>query len=234
MKAIFKREIRAYFFTPLGYVFIGALFAASGYYFFAGNLATGTTDMTGLFANLFMVVLFLVPVLTMRLMSEDRHLKTDQILFTSPVTRFGIVAGKYLAATLVFVIAISSTLLQAAVLSSFGQPYWPAIIGNYIGLLLLGLALIAICMFLSALTESQFIAAVAGFSVSILLTLIEPLSLWVKSPVLQALFKGLSFNRRYLPFAMGSIELASVVFFLSVAGLFIGLTVAVLEKRRWS
>ena len=234
MRAVFRRELRAFFLSPLGYVFVGAVFACSGYYFFVGNLQKGTTDMTNLFASLFTVVLFLVPVLTMRLMSEDRHLRTDQILFTVPISRNGIVLGKYLAALVVYTAAISGTLVDAVVMSTFATPAWSTILGNYIGLLLLGMALIAICMFLSSFTESQFIAAVSGVGVSVLLTLIEPLTLWITNPTVQFLCKAISFNRRYLPFAMGILELSNTIFFLSVTALFLGLTMAVLEKRRWS
>ena len=234
MRAVFKRELRAFFLSPLGYVFIGALFACSGYYFFTGNLQKGNTDMTGLYASLFPVVLFLIPVLTMRLMSEDRRQHTDQILYTSPVSRNGVVAGKYLAALTVYVAAITGTLSNAFVMAFFARPQWATILGNYFGLLLLGMALIALCMFLSSFTESQFIAAISGLGASLLLTLIEPLTLWVANPAVKLICKALSFNRRYLPFAMGILELSNVVFFISVAALFTGLTMAVLDKRRWS
>ena len=234
MRAIFKREFRAFFLTPLGYVFIGAVFSFSGYYFFTSNLRGGNTDMTRMFASLFSLILFLVPVLTMKLMSEDRHLRTDQLLFTSPISRNDIVMGKYLAALLVYAVAISSTLFNALVMSFLAKPQWPTVLGSYIGLLLLGMALIALCMFLSAFTETQFIAAISGVGASILLTVIEPLTLWINNRTIQFIFKAISFNRRYLPFAMGVLELSNIVFFLSVAAVFIGLTMAVLESRRWS
>ena len=234
MRAVFRRELRAYFLSPLGYVFVGAVFACSGYYFFTGNLQKGNTDMTGLFASMFTVVLFLVPILTMRLMSEDRRLRTDQVLFTSPISRNDIVMGKYLAALAVYATATSGAIVNALVMSVVAHVQWSTVISNYAGLLLLGMVLIALCMFLSSFTESQFIAAVAGAGMSLLLTLIEPLTLWISNPAMKFFFKAISFNRRYLPFAMGIIELSNTVFFLSVAALFLGLTMAALEKRRWS
>lgn len=233
MTAIFKRELRAYFLSPLGYVFIGAIAFFSGYFFFTYNLFAGTTNMTLLYSQLFPVVLFLVPVLTMRLLSEDRHLKTDQLLFTAPVSRSAIVLGKYLSALLVFFIAIASTLVQAVVLSFFGRPDWPVVIGHFTGLFLLGGALIAICMFLSSLTESQFIAAISGFGVSLFLMLVDSVALVVSSPFLQQIFRGISFSQRYTPFTMGILDLPGAVFFLSIAALFVALSIAVLDKRRW-
>ena len=234
IKTVYMRELKAYFITPLGYVFIGASFACSGYYFFTVNLRSGNTDMTGLFASLFTVALFLIPLLTMRLMSEDRRLRTDQILFTAPISRNAVVAGKYLAALTVYAAASSGSLLNALVMSAFAKPDWPVILCNFFGLLLLGMSLTALCMFLSSFTESQFIAAIAGAGASLLLTFIEPLSVWISNPAARFICVAISFNRRYLPYAMGIFEFSNTVFFLSVAALFLGLTMAALEKRRWS
>ncbi len=233
MVAILKRELWAYFRSPLGYVFVAAMYLFSGYYFFTYNLYGNTTNMTELFELLFPVVLFLVPVLTMRLLSEEKRSKTDQLLLTAPVSRTGIVMGKYLAALSVYLIAISATLVQAVVMSLVARPDWPVIIGNIVGLVLLGATLIAICMFLSALTESQVIAAVSGFVVSLLLMLSDALALVVRNSYLQTFFRQLSFNKRYMPFALGILELPSALFFLSISGLFVCLTVAVLDKERW-
>ncbi|MDD6160067.1 MAG: ABC transporter permease subunit [Oscillospiraceae bacterium] len=234
MRAVLKREFRAYFQSPLGYVFIAVMYFFTGYYFFTYNLYSNTTDMSNLFHQLFSVVLFLVPILTMRLMSEDKRAKTDQLLLTAPVPRIGIVMGKYLSALCVYLIAVSSALLMAVILSVYGQPDWPVIIGNLIGLILLGAALIAICMFLSSLTESQVIAAVCGFAVSLFLVLVDALVYVVSGSLFKKLFSYLSFNDRYSGFTIGLIDFSNVLFFLSVAALFVLLTTAVLEKRRWS
>lgn len=233
MLAILKREFRAYFQSPLGYVFVSAVFFFSGYFFFTFNLFGNTTNMSKLFDLLFPVVLFLVPVLTMRLMSEEKRSKTDQLLLTAPVSRLEIVLGKYFSAVAVFVIAISATLLQAAVMSFFAIPDWPVVVGNFIGLLLLGSTLIAICMFLSTLTESQVIAAVTGFVVSLFVMLVDALALVVNSQILQAFFRNISFDNRYTPFTLGVVHLPNIIFFLSVSTLFVFLTVALLDKENW-
>lgn len=234
MTAIFKRELRAYFQSPLGYVFIAVMYFFTAYYFFTYNLYRNTTDMSTMFDQLFSVVIFLVPILTMRLMSEDKRSRTEQLLLTAPVSRMGIVLGKYFAAFCVYLVAISATLLMALVLSAYGEPTWPVIIGNMIGLVLLGASLIAVCMFLSSLTESQVIAAVSGFAVSLLLVLLDALVHVVSGAVFQKLFSYMSFNGRYNGFTIGIIDFSNVLFFLSIAALFVLLTTAVLEKRRWS
>ena len=234
MTAVFKREVRAYFQSPLGYVFIAVMYFFTAYYFFTYNLYSNTTDMSTLFDQLFSVVLFLVPILTMRLMSEDKRSRTEQLLLTAPVSRIGIVLGKYLSAFCVYLVAISASLLMAVVLSFYGEPDWPVIIGNIIGLVLLGASLIAVCMFLSSITESQVIAAVSGFAVSLLLVLMDAMFNEVSGKVVQKLFSYMSFNGRYNGFTIGIIDFSNVLFFVSIGALFILLTAAVLEKRRWS
>ena len=233
MRAMLKRELRAYFLTPLGYVIIAVMYFFTAYYFFTYNLYGNTTDTSTLFSMLFSVVMFLVPVLTMRLLSEERRARTEQTLLTAPVSRLGIVLSKYAAALLIYLAAISGTLMMALVLQHYAQPDWPMVLGNFIGLFLLGAALIAICLFVSAFTESQVMAAVGGFGVSLFLTLADALAYVVQNPALRALFSWLSFNDRYESFTMGILELSSVCFFLSVTGLFLALTVVALERRRW-
>ena len=119
MTAILKREFLAYFRTPLGYVFISAMYLFTGYFFFTFNIFGNTTNTSNLFATLFSVVLFLIPVLTMRLLSEERRAKTDQTLLTAPVSRLCIVLCKYFAALCVYAIAISGTLVVAAILQVY-------------------------------------------------------------------------------------------------------------------
>ncbi|HIU33007.1 MAG TPA: ABC-2 transporter permease [Candidatus Pullichristensenella excrementigallinarum] len=234
MNAILKREFRAYFLTPLGYVLIAAMAFFTNYYFFTYNLYGATTDFSTLFSMLFPVVLFLVPVLTMRLLSEDKRLKTDQLLLTAPISRISIVLGKYLAALFVYLIAISFSMIDALIASIYAAVEWPVVIGHFAGLFLLGAALIAVCMFLSGLTESQVIAAVLGFVVSLFLMLIDALSYVVSNAFLQEIFHYMSFNDRYVPFTYGILDFSNALFFLSFAALFLFLSTAVLEKRRWS
>ena len=234
MTAVWKRECKAYFRTPLGYVIIAVAYFFTGYYFFTYNIYGGTTDFSRLYALLFSVVLFLIPVLTMRLMSEEKKTKTDQLLLTAPVSRTAIVMGKYLSALCVFVIAIAGTLGTAVIASFYGQVDWPCVIGNFLGLLLLGTAQIAICLFLSSITESQVIAAVLGFAAGLFLMLVDAISYVVKSQAAARVFSYISFRERYEPFTLGIVELKNVVFFLSVGALFCAFSVAVLERKRWN
>lgn len=233
MTSIFKREFKAYFYSPLGYVFIAAYFLISGYLFFNYNLYGNTTDMRSLFETLFSITLFFIPVLTMRLMSEDLKLKTDCLLLMAPISTASIIWGKLLAAGLVFLIAISNTLIIAAVISALAAPEWPVIIGHFIGLFLLGTALISIGMFLSALTENQIIAAIGGFCVSFFLMLIDTLAPVIDNNYLRAIVTNSSFQTRYVPFTLGILDFSNIIFFLSITGLFTFFTMVAFEKRRW-
>ena len=149
MTAIFKREINAYFDTPLGYVFLAVYYLFAGYFFYNYNLYANSTDMRALFEILFTVTLFLVPILTMRLMSEDRRNKTDQLLMMAPIGTLAIVMGKLLAAAVVYLAAMLITIVEAFVLSVFAAVEWSVVIGHFIGLFLLGLALISVGMLIS-------------------------------------------------------------------------------------
>jgi ABC-2 type transport system permease protein len=233
MNAIFKRELRAYFNAPLGFVLIAVAYFFTNYYFFTYNLYGNTTDFTTLYSMLFSVVLFLVPVLTMRLLSEEKRAKTDQLLLTAPVSRAGIVLGKYFAAVVVYLLAISGTLVDAAITSFLAPVDWPSVVGNFLGIALLGFALIAVCLFLSSLTESQVIAAVMGFAVSLFLVLVDAISYVVSGAFWQVLFSYLSFNARYEPFTLGVVDMPSAIFFLSVSALFLVFSIVTLERRRW-
>jgi len=233
MNAIFKRELRAYFNAPLGYVLIAVAYFFTNYYYFTYNLYGNTTDFSTLYSMLFSVVLFLVPVLTMRLLSEEKRSKTDQLLLTAPVSRAGIVLGKYFAAVVVYLLAISGTLVDAVITSFVAPVDWPSVIGNFLGIALLGLALIAVCLFLSSLTESQVIAAVMGFAVSLFLVLVDAISYVVSGAFWKTLFSYLSFSARYEPFTLGVVDLPGAVFFLSVSALFLVFSIMTLERRRW-
>lgn len=169
MTAIFKREFKSFFTSPVGYVVLALVMGLSGYFFSLYNVTVGYVTLSGVFENLFSFLLLLVlPVLTMRLLSEDKRQKTDQALLTAPVSLTGIALGKFLAALLVFAISISITLVFAIIIAFQVTPDWMVIIGNYIGLLLLGGTIISIGLLISSLTESQFIAALGTFTASFL------------------------------------------------------------------
>ena len=236
MTAIFKRELKAYFTSPIGYVVLALIFALSGWYFYQYNMLYGMTDLSYVFSSILSVILMLVlPVLTMRLLSDDKRQKTDQALLTAPVSLTGIVLGKFLAALLVFAIGLSITLVLAIIIATKGVVVvWLEVLGNYVGLLLLGGMIIAIGLLISSLTESQFIAALGGFLVSYSLLMVDALTTLSSASWVSSVINFLSVTQRYNNFTAGIVQYDDVVFFLSMQALFLFLTVRVLDRKRWN
>jgi ABC-2 type transport system permease protein len=231
MRAALKREFNAYFYTPLGYVFIGAYWLFTGFFFFNYNLYGNSSDLRLLFGILFTVTLFLVPILTMRLLSEDQKMKTDMIYRMSPVSGAAVITGKYLAALCVYLLAMSGVLAASLVVEVFSHADWPVIIGHFTGLFLLGSALIAAGLFISALTENQIIAAVGGYCAGFLLMLLDGIAMILPENSLAGALKVLSFRTRYEYFTLGILGIDHIVFFLSLSAFFVFLTIVRFEKR---
>ena len=234
MIAIMKREFNAYFNSALGFVILAVFFLATGYFFMYGNLYSMSGDLTIVFSNMFTILMFIIPVLTMRLMSEDKKLKTDQILLTTPVSITSIVYGKFLAALSVFTLGVSITIVYGIILNNFGQVDWLVIFGNIVGLLLLGGAMISVGLFASALTENQLIAALGGFAGMLLIMMIDAFANAVTNPMLNSIISQLSLTTRYMDFTFGLFDVSHIIFFLSIIAVFNFFTIRVIEKRRWS
>lgn len=192
--------------------------------------------MTGVFANVFSIVLMLVlPILTMRLFSDEKRQRTDQALLTAPVSLTSIVLGKFFAALLIFALGSCIMLVYAVIISFQVSPDWVVILGNYVGMLLLGAMIISIGLFLSSLTESQLIAALGTFAVSFCLIMLDSLSsLFYGNEIINSVVSFLSVTQRYNDFTSGIISYDNIIFFLSIQILFIFLTVRVLDRKRWS
>jgi ABC-2 type transporter. len=233
MIAVFKREIKGYFSSPIGYVFLAIFVFISSLFFYMFNLLGQTTNMSSLFNQLLFFLLFLIPVLTMRLLSEEKRQKTDQLLLTAPTSLFGIVFGKFLSALVVFAIGISSTILFAFTMAAYTSIDTGAVIGSIFGLLLFGAALISIGLFFSSLTENQIIAFIVSFLVMLLLFMINSFSSVVNNSTVSSIISNLSTQARFSNFSMGIMSLSDMIYYVSIAAIFIFLTIRVLEKRRW-
>ncbi len=234
MNAVYRREMRAYFAVPSGYVFLAIFLFISGYFFFTGNLATGSPDIRSFFTNLISVLVFLIPMLTMRLLAEEKKMKTDQLLLSAPVSLGGIVMGKYLAAMSLFGIGLGVTLLYPLCLLIFGHFDPLALVGNYIGISVLVGAFVAIGLFISALTENQIVAAVLSYCSLFALLFIGWMGDIVQSVFWAQIFSWLSVLDSYNSFTLGVFNPAAIIYYLSLIGLFLFLTVCVLERRRWA
>lgn len=234
MGAIFRREVLSYFTSPIGYIFLAAFYASSAVIFSVNSLENGSTKLDSVFAQLMIILIVLIPILTMRTISEEKKNKTDQCLLTSPVSLFGIVAGKFLAAFLIYVLGVAITLVYAVVVSAFAAPDWTVILGNIVGLVLLGAAFIAVGIFCSSFTENQIVSAVVSFIALIVLYLFTTIGNLIPVEFISNIFSKLSFWERYYGFTYGLFDLSNVLFFISEAIVFLFLSVRVLERRRWA
>lgn len=233
MKAVLKRELYSYFNSPIAYIFIALVMASSGLYFFASCLFANSSDLSYVFTDLFGIMLILVPLLTMKIWSEEKKYKTDQALLTSPSTLFSITMGKYLAALVIYAISVFVFIVYEVIIACFVMPDIAVFMGNFIGVLLLGAALVSIGMFISALTESLVIAAIGAFAINMVLMLMDSVSGMFSNSVVSSVIKAISFNSHYKSFTTGILNMVDILFYLSVAAIFVFLTVRVFEKRRW-
>ena len=159
MAAIFKRELGSYFNSAVGYVVLAVFWFFSGLSFYTYCLLYNTSSMALFFAAMFLMILLVIPLITMRSFSEERRQKTEQALLTAPVNLFEIVFGKFLAAFVMFLLCNLIFVLYAVIIATFTAPDWAVFFTTFLGVLLLGSAVIAIDMFVSAMTESKIIAA---------------------------------------------------------------------------
>lgn len=235
MTGIFKREFKSYFYSPLGYIFIAVMWCFSAM-FFVEVLSYRSTQIEYVFGNMFTIIIFVVPLLTMRLMSEDKKLKTDQLLLTAPLNISGVVIGKYLAACLMFLIGILPTVLYEIIMATFTTPDWNVFLGNFLAIFLLGAALAAIGLFISTLTETQMVAAIITFAIMMVIWSFDTLATQLPAMLsfLAPVLTQLSFYSRYNDFISGILNISHVLFFFSVIVIFNFLSIRILEKKRWS
>ena len=238
MRAVWKREWQAMFKTPIGYVFMGFFLLVSGYFFWGYNLSASSSDMSGFFDRIAYILVMFVPVLTMRLFSEERRNKTDQLLITSPMSLWSIVTGKFLAAASVLLATLAVTFIYPVIIVAFGTLPFGMVVTSYLGCFLLGCVYIAIGLLISSICENQLTAAIVTLVVNILLQVLEyvPQMIPAGSPFAVAgkLFGWLSLSTRNTEFAVGLFSPSNVLYLLSFAGVLLFLTVRVIEKRRWS
>lgn len=246
MLAIFKKELRSYFLNAIGYVYIGIFLAVSALLCCYTTLGSGTYDTKNYFAFIPMVFIILIPLLTMRLFAEEKKLRTEQLLLTAPVSITGMVVGKFLAAFTLFAISVLVSLVNFIPLCIYAQmdgvndayassvgPVASMIFSNTLGLLLIGAAFIAIGMFISSLTENQLAAAIITVAIIATMLLLNFVNGYIENYVLRFVISWVCFMSRYAPFQSGIFDPSSLLYFVSVAGVFLFLTARVYDKRRW-
>ena len=234
MVAILKRELSSYFNSAVAYVVMAVYFLFSGIFFTMICIENDSSNLAYVYGNMFVIILFVIPIITMKSFSEEKRQRTDQALLTSPASLFEIVTGKFLGAFVLFGICSLIFMVYALVISFFTSPDWAVVLCTFLGLLLLGAALIAINVFISVLTESMIISAVAGMGVGLLIYMLSNLSSYLTVDWISNIVSKINFLTYYTNFTYGMLNITDIVFFLSGTGLFLFFTARVLEKRRWS
>ena len=231
--AIGWRETKAYFLTPIAYV-VGAMFLVLTGIFFVFEVTSTFPEATvrGLaeWASFFMI--FLSPMLTMRLLAEEQKLGTLELLLTAPVRDWEVVLGKYLAAFLTMVVMVLLTLYYVVLLYWFGDPDTGPVLSAYLGLVLYGAAALAVGLFASSLSGNQIVAAVIGTAVLLTLSFLDAVADLV-SGVGQDVLNGLSMDSHLSDFNRGVVDSSNVVYYASIAAVFLFVTVRLIETRRW-
>ncbi len=246
MFAIYKKELRSYFTNAIGYVYVGVFLSAAALLCGYSTLMAGTYDTSTYFNLLLFTFIILIPLLTMRLFSEEKKLRTEQLLLTAPVSITGMVLGKYFAALTMF----CGTLLVSCInffplyvykrmdssITESTIPLGPAgakIIGCLIGITLIGAAFIAIGVFISSLTENQLAAAVITVTVIVVMLLLDVVNNFINVYAIRAVIDWVCILSRFTNFSYGILDFSAMVYYLSLTGVFLLLTNRIYEKRRW-
>ncbi|HHW24573.1 MAG TPA: ABC transporter permease [Bacillota bacterium] len=234
MLAIYKREMLSYFTSPIGYVFMGVFLAVSGFIFSLATLQQGVdSDVGTYFTIMLFVFVVVIPLLTMKSFSEERRSRTEQLLLTSPVSLFGMVFGKFLAAYTMFAITYIASCFNYIALYKFGNPNTGQLVGYSIAILLIGAAFVSVGIFISSLTENQIIAAIGTIAVILIFLLASFLNQYIDVYAIRAVLSWISVYSRFGNFTHGVFDFNAVLYYFSISGVFLFLTVRIYEKRRW-
>ena len=248
---IFKKEVGSYFLSPIAYVVITIFLVLSGYFFYSSvayyslismqaiqnpYMVSGlnlTEDLISpVFANIGIIAMMIIPMLTMRLFSEEKKSGTIELLFTYPLKDLDILLGKFFAALIVYLTPIAITLLYILFIRHLTDVPMGPILAGYLGLILMGAAFIALGILVSSTTENQIVAAIITFGLLLLLWVIG----WASSftgPLLGKILTEISLIKHFQNFSKGVIDIGDIIFYLSFTFYSLFLTCRVLESKRW-
>ena len=233
MRAVFKREFRSYFSTPIGFIVLAVFYFFLGL-FFSIIYSYGSPNVSEVIVAMSTVIVFTMPVITMRLMSEDRRQKVDQALLTAPVSLTSIVMGKFFAALALFAIGFAPTVIFEIIVASYVSVNLMSFIYSLLGMLLLGSALIAIGMFISSLTESSVISAILTLVINILVLYMSSFASMINVTWLANVVEKAAFITAFEGFGENIFSVSDVVYFVSISAAFLFLCVRSLDNRRWA
>ena len=233
MLAIYKRELKAYMTSVIGYAFIALFLAVSGALFVYTTMYSMTADSSNYFTFMMLFFVILLPLLTMKSFSEERKLRTEQLLMTAPVSIFSMVMAKYLAAATIFASSMVVAVLPFGILYRYAAVKTAVLLGNLVAILLVGFAILAVGVFVSALTENQLTAAVGTVGLVLIFFVISFFNTVIPVYFIRFILSGVSIFSRYQNFTQGVFDFAALFYDLSVAAVFLFLTMRIFDRRRY-
>lgn len=223
MGAVIKKELKTYFLSPIGYVFIGLFLTMFSIFFYTDVISFYSTNFEYIFYSGSTVLTFIVPILTMRTIAEERKTGTEQLLLTSPLSITKIVLGKFIAATLIVVITELFTLLYYGILCYFGTPHLATALLTMLGFLLLAMSYISFGILASSITENQIISGIITVAAFVLMLFL---------PYFNTAFTDFSLINMFAKFALGQIDIANTVTFITFTILCLVVTIIVMQRRK--
>ena len=223
MWAIIKKEFKSYFFSPVGYVFIGLFLIMFSIFFYTDVFYYQSTNFEYIFYSGATILTFITPILTMRTLAEERKSGTEQLLLTSPISITKIVLGKFISATLIVVITELCTFMYFGILSFFGTPHLTTALVTLLGFLLLAMSYISFGLLASSITENQIVAGVITIGFFILTWFL---------PNFSDIFTNFSLINIFTNFPSGQIDIADTVTFVTFTIMCILLTIIVMQRRK--
>ena len=246
MFAIYKKELRSYFLNAIGYVYVGVFLAISALLCCYTTIGSQTYDTTNYFAYIIFAFVVLIPLLTMKLFSEEKKLRTEQLLLTAPVSIWGMVLGKFFAALTLFISSVLVSCINFFPLFAYANaeglneaydaavgPVGVSIICCTLGIICIGMAFIAIGMFISSLTENQLAAAIITVAIIVAMLLLNLVNGFIENYTIRFIIDWVCFVSRFAPFSAGQFDPSALLYYVSITGVFLLLTVRVYDKRRW-
>jgi len=227
-----KKEFRSYFDSPVAYVVITLFLLISGWQFSTTLFLANTADLRTLFGIIRFILLFFIPALSMRLISEERRLGTIELLMTLPVKDWQLVLGKFLAAYLLIIVTILLTLVHYFTIAALGEPDFGAVIGGYIGLILVVGVYLSIGIFTSSLTQNQIVAFIVSFVIIFMFFILDKIILFFPG-FIGNLFEYLSTDYHFNNISRGVIDSRNLIYYGSMIFVFLFLAVQSLESRKW-
>lgn len=240
MIAIYKRELKAFFQSMIGWLFVAAVMFITGLFFMSVNLMYGYPSVAGAVSNAAFIFIITIPVLTMRILSEERKQKTDQLMLTAPVSIWKIVAGKYFAMSTVLLIPVLVVCIYPLILMPYGTVAFGETYVAILGFLLYGLAAVALGLFISSLTESQVIAAVISFAALFITYMMQGICSLITSSsnavtaFIAKILGIFDMSSRFDDLLNGNLDLSVILYFISFAFVCLFLTTQSIQKRRYS